>query len=469
MEYEFIFGDRTNMMELKIKDRHGLIFGRAPRPVTCGRDLKIGEGLVYPEINFTLPQISITPENWPDICKQYGEIIGQVCRRALDLKVPGLVVEFELLPPMTSRPEWGAEITRILTGTLDRFYQEKGLRSALRVTPVDIRDTDRPPKMRTGTHTALMFESFESCAAAGADLLSIESTGGKEVHDPALINGDLAGIVFALGVLAVRDMRFLWQRIGETAQTYNIIAAGDTACGFANTAMILADKGMIPKVLASLVRVASTVRSLQAYQQGAQGPSKDCAYEGPFLKAITGVPISMEGRSSACAHLSHIGNIASAACDLWSNESVQNIKLLSDFAPIVSLEQLAYDCRLMNQAVSEGRQAIETLQRWSVDSDSNLDPQAYVLRPDVVIDLSVRMLESESALAMTIAGMVATLDVLSEAAGKKILDLPAAEIRWLHLLRTQLEMIPDNEPDLFSYIKENTSYPPLFLAEEYDL
>ena len=37
-----------------------------------------------------------------------------------------------------------------------------------------------------------MVRSFELCAQAGADLLSIESTGGKEVHDDALLNGDLS-------------------------------------------------------------------------------------------------------------------------------------------------------------------------------------------------------------------------------------------------------------------------------------
>ena len=37
--------------------------------------------------------------------------------------------------------------------------------------------------------------SFDLCAQAGADLLSIESTGGKELHDDALLNGDLAGSV----------------------------------------------------------------------------------------------------------------------------------------------------------------------------------------------------------------------------------------------------------------------------------
>jgi len=42
-----------------------------------------------------------------------------------------------------------------------------------------------------------MVSSFELCADAGADLLSIESTGGKELHDDALLNADLAGSVFA--------------------------------------------------------------------------------------------------------------------------------------------------------------------------------------------------------------------------------------------------------------------------------
>ena len=51
-------------------------------------------------------------------------------------------------------------------------------------------------------------------------------------------------------------------------------------------------------------------RSLVAFEQGAIGPNKDCAYEGPYLKAITGFPISLEGAEAAVAHLSPIGNIA---------------------------------------------------------------------------------------------------------------------------------------------------------------
>jgi methanol--5-hydroxybenzimidazolylcobamide Co-methyltransferase len=104
-----------------------------------------------------------------------------------------------------------------------------------------------------------------------------------------------------------------------------------------------------------------------------------------------GVPISMEGRSAAWAHLSPVGNIAQAVCDCWSNESVQNVRLLSGPAPTVSLEQLAYDCRLMNTALAKGQGEARQLRDWLVESDAALDPQAYVLRPDVVSRLSQRI------------------------------------------------------------------------------
>ena len=357
-------------LDPKIRDEKDLIFGVSPVPLKCGRGITLGGGTVYPEINFTLPQMEVTDDTWPAVLKQYKMMTNGVCERAADLEAPGIVVEIELLPPMTEIPARGGEITALVRGILDEFYEKRGLASALRMTPVDIRDYQQPPRMRSGAETKLVLDSFEECARNGADLLSIESTGGKELHDKALLECDVPGIICALGVLAPRDMNFLWGEIEKIAQKHGVISAGDTACGFANTAMVLADKGMIPKVVAAVDRVAATVRSLQAFHQGAKGPSKDCAYEGPFLKVLTGMPISMEGRSAACAHLSGVGNIASAACDLWSNESVQNVRLLSGMAPTISMEQLIYDCRLMNQVSVDGRDAALTLRKWLVDSDA---------------------------------------------------------------------------------------------------
>ena len=129
-------------------------------------------------------------------------------------------------------------------------------------------------------------------------------------------------------MLGVRDMQMLWKKIVDVAKAQNKIAAGDTACGFGNTAMVLAEKGFIPKVFAAFDRIATITRTLVACEQGAVGPDKDCGYEGVFLKAIAGIPISMEGKTAACAHLSPVGNIAAACADLWSNESIQNLSLI---------------------------------------------------------------------------------------------------------------------------------------------
>ncbi len=457
-----------NIDRLIINNPDALLFGKSPRPVKLKRGFEIGSGAVYPEINFTLPQMIIDESNWNEIRDIYREIITEVCKRAVDLYAPALVVEFELLPPMTINPGWGGEITEILTGVLEDFYQKYDLKSALRATPVDIRDSDRPPLMRSGEMAEKMFRSFELCAAAGADILSIESTGGKEVHDEALVNADLQGIVFALGVLAIKDMDYLWEKIVKISDKYGVIPGGDTACGFANTAMVLADKGMIPKILAAVVRAASVSRSLRAYRQGALGPGKDCAYEGPFIKAMTGAPISMEGKSSACAHLSCLGNISSAYADLWSNESVQNIRLLSTYAPVVSVEQLIYDCRLMNLALKDSTDSSLKFRNWMIESDAYLDPQAYIFKPEHIISLSRKMIEAETPYKMVLAAVDGSLEILRKAIDDGVLKVNSMEKRWLDLLTMQNETIPEDENSLAELISTG-AYGGKYLPSEYGL
>jgi methanol--5-hydroxybenzimidazolylcobamide Co-methyltransferase len=453
---------------LAVTSLDDFVFGLAPRPVVCGRGVELGKGQVIPEINFTLPPVEINAATWADIRREYSEIIESVCRRAVELEVPALLVEFETLPPMTVKPQWGAEITRILADTLRRYHDQHGLKNALRLTPNDTRDHERPPRMCRGPYWDGMLELFQRAAEAGADLLAIESTGGKEVSDEALMKADLRGLVFALGVLAARDMRFLWSEIVSICRTSGIVASGDTACGFANTAMILAEQKLLPRVFAAIVRVATVPRSLVAYAVGAAGPSKDCAYEGPYMKAIAGVPISMEGRSAACAHLSPIGNIAQAVCDCWSNESVQNVRLLSASAPVVSLEQLAYDCRLMNTAAAASPADARRLRDWLTDSDAALDPQAYVLRPDVVLRLSQAILAEPTPYLQTRRAVIAATREICSASDEGRLRIVAREVRWLARLREQAEALPEDENVLIGEVLDSPDHPP-FLAEEYGL
>src|SRR5208282_4276214 len=166
--------------------------------------------------------------------------------------------------------------------------------------------------------------------------------------------------------------------------------------GFGNTAMALAEQKMIPRVFAAVVRAVTAVRSLVAYECGAVGPGKDCGYENPILKAITGCPMAMEGKTAACAHLSPMGNLAAACCDTWSNESVQNIKLLGGMAPTCYLEQLAYDCRLFNTARRHGKKSALQLQHWLVESDVATDPQAFILSPQSAVALAQVIVMSDS-------------------------------------------------------------------------
>jgi methanol--5-hydroxybenzimidazolylcobamide Co-methyltransferase len=444
---------------LAIADPAELIYGIAPRPVTCGFGLTIGGGLVFPEVNFTLPAIAIEPGTWREIVVQYDEMAGQIIGRAVDLKVPGIVLEFELLPPMTDTPEWGAEIAALLHGRLEQAHERHGLRSALRVTPTDIREQEKPLLLRTGPSWDKLRRSFELCIAAGADIVSIESIGGKEVHDRALMYGDIRGIAFALGVLAPGDMSWLWTRICELSAG-RAIAGGDSACGFANTAMQLAGQRLLPEVLAAVVRAMSSVRSLVAFEAGAVGPSKDCAYEGPVMKAIAGVPISMEGKSASCAHFSPIGNVAAAVCDLWSNESVQNVRLLSGSAPEAYTELLAYDCRLMNVAAAHGE--ARRLRDWMTESDEWLSPQAAVLSPAATIRIAQAIVAESDPYRRTVAAGRAAIAILRQPQ----MLLARKELHWLDRIEREFTELPTDGSDLLAEMLEQ--YPHLNLSN-YDL
>jgi len=453
---------------LAIAKSDDLVFGTAPYPVTLANGLVIGGGVVYPELNFTLPSMEITAATMPEVLRQYSEMIDGACRRAAELHAPGLIVEFELLPPLTLEPEWGADVTRVLRRRLDLLQAEHPVKVGLRGTPNDIREFDRPPRMRSGGYVEKMFRSFELCARAGADFLAIESTGGKELHDVALVTGDLELSVFSLGVLASRDMAWLWDRIVKICQETGSIPSGDSACGFGNTAMVLADQRQIPKVWAAVVRVMSVARSLVAHERGAVGPGKDCAYEAVYLKAITGTPISLEGAEAACAHLSPIGNIAKAAADLWSNESVQNVKLLSAMAPTVSLEQLVYAVRLMNAASSEGPRAARDLRDWFVKSDCAFDPQAYVLRPDVVVELATSMIAEPTPYLRTRRAALDTLALLRRAHGEGAFPISKTEVRWLDRLSKQANALPEDEDEFIAAMKTKIDLSKVRL-EEYGL
>lgn len=454
--------------ELAIPNPADLLFGVAPKPLTTCRGMTLGGGLVYPELNFTLPPMFVEESTMPEVRRQYQQIIQGAMQRAVELEAPGVVVEFETLPPMTENPAWGIELTRILLDGMEDAYAKHGLKSVLRITPNDTREMERPPRMRSGQLYEAMLQTFDGCAEAGAELLSIESVGGKEIHDEALTMGDIRGVIFALCVLGVRDMRFLWTELVKIARKRGVHCAGDTACGFGNTAMVLAEQKMIPRVFAAVVRAVSAVRTLACYECGAVGPGKDCGYENPILKAITGFPMAMEGKTSACAHLSPLGNIAAATCDTWSNESVQNIKLLGGMAPTCYMEQLIYDCRVMNQALEEGRDQALLYRKWLVNSDAGRDPQAFILTPENAIAIAQSIVGAPSPLESGRAAALTAIRLLREGRQDGRLNIHPRELPWLDRMQSTIEAIPSSEAEFIGEMMPEVDTTK-FVAGDYDL
>jgi methanol--5-hydroxybenzimidazolylcobamide Co-methyltransferase len=433
-------------------DGGNLMYGSAVHPLDRN-GVQIGAGEVLPEIKFTLPTMQIGEETMPDVRGQYREMLEGILSRAVELSQERLVVELELLPPLTANPAWGAEITAIVRDVMERYRSGYGQKALLRLTAVDLRESHGSGK-RDGRDLQNVLETFRLCARSGADLLAIESIGGKEVTDKAVMEADFPGYVMGL-MLACRDMEFLWGRICSVAEETGSIPSGDTACGFGNTAMVLADRRYTPKVFAAVVRAMTAVRSLVAYEQGGVGPGKDCGYENPYLKAITGFPMSMEGKSAACAHFSCLGNISAAYADLWSNESVQNVRLLSGMAPVVSTEQLIYDCRLLNTAAESGETA--RMRDWLVKSDAPRDVQAFIFTPDNVGVIAMAIVSGGNHYDSLKNTAAATLDLIwkgCKTGGVRLSDL---ELKWLRLIQESLGTLPPTASDLIASLESSWS------------
>lgn len=457
---------RTPFKTMAITDPDALMYGAAPKPFTTQSNIVIGGGEVYPELNFTLPPMNVNEETIQQANDIYKEMIDGVLKRAAELGQQKVVVEFETVPSFTLVPKFGLETTKLLLDAEREAEEKYGIQCALRFTPNDTREMSRPPQMRGGQYYDDMMYFFEEAAKLGPDWISIESTGGKEIDDEGLVNADIRRVIFALGACACTDMEFLWGKVADICAGTKMAVGGDSSCGFANTAMVLAEKKFIPRTFAAVVRAATVPRALVAYEMGAVAPSKDCEYVGPYIKAITGYPIAMEGRMASGAHLSPIGNIAAANADLWSNESIQQVRLLSDMAPVVGMEQLIFDCRMLNTAAKMGQGRV--MRDIMIESDAPLDVQGYILRPEVVIELSQEILKYEDDFLRTKAAAAKAVEILQKAIEDGKVQCADRDAAWLDMMEETIEEIPDDRMGFYEEMKDEFKEGE-FLPAEYGL
>jgi methanol--5-hydroxybenzimidazolylcobamide Co-methyltransferase len=323
--------------------------------------------------------------------------------------------------------------------------EKYGLKAAYRSTPADLRKPDMH-HMRESDYTMEIIETFKEVSKY-ADVVSIESMGGKEIFDHAIIRNDIAGILFGIGVLGAIDMEWMWDQIVAICKENNCIAGGDTNCSEANTAMFMAG-GMtskdVPHVMAALARAISAARTMVAYECGATGPTKDCAYEDPIIKAMTGVPISTEGKASACAHSDLASNIIMAVCDLWSNEAVEYHDMFGATTTSVFAEILGYDCAILNTALELGHQ--EAVKEILVNSDMYRDSHSLIIAPDNAWEIGNAIVSNRatSNYASARAGAIKAGEIIQNDPKMK---LTALEKDALNKAMKDLDALPDAEGD----------------------
>ncbi|AKB77831.1 Methanol:corrinoid methyltransferase [Methanosarcina horonobensis HB-1 = JCM 15518] len=354
-----------------------MVFGKATKPVKAGLGLEIGAGYTTPEVNYApRPEAGASKEK---LVKEYERITTDIMARMVQIGAPSVVLETEHVQQMSNNPSWGAEVAHAQKTIMEDYHDEHGIKCALRHTIGDIRESRDYLELRGDKYNTFM-EAFEQCAQNGADMLSVESMGGKEVFDYAILRNDMPGVLFGIGVLGSMDMEMIWSDIADIAKKNNVVAAGDTDCAQANTAMFIAG-GLLDKNLAHTIaiiaRAISAARTLVAYESGATGPGKDCGYENTIVKSVAGVPIAQEGKTSTCAHSDLMGNLTMQCCDLWSNESVEYHGEFGGTTVQCWSESLAYDCALMNVALNSGNEKV--LRDLFAASDMYRDAQGYVL------------------------------------------------------------------------------------------
>lgn len=434
---------RKIITEMAYENGDEMIFGTAKHPVTTKRGIVIGGGHVHPEV---VPHPRPGSEKtMKTLLREYERANGDAPERMVIVGHPTLQIENEHVFQMTHNPKWGGEIAAQTAKQMDEYLDEYGLKASYRSTIADLRKPDMV-NMRDSDYTREIIESFNECSKH-ADIVSIESMGGKEIFDHAIIRNDIGGILFGIGVLGAIDMEWMWTQIVEIAEKNGCIPGGDTNCSEANTAMFMAG-GMtskdVPHVMAGLARAIAASRTLVAYECGAKGPTKDCAYEDPIIKAMAGVPISTEGKTSACAHSDLAGNLIGAVCDLWSNEAVEYHDMFGATTTSVFAEILGYDCAMFNTSIELGYQ--EQLKEILVNSDMYRDSHSLLLAPNNAWEIGNAIVSNRDKGNYTSAragAMKAGEIILAD----DLMKITALEKQSLEKALNDLEALPDNEGD----------------------
>jgi methanol--5-hydroxybenzimidazolylcobamide Co-methyltransferase len=434
--------------KMEYKSPEDMVFGEAKYPLTYGLGQKIGAGTVVPEINFApRPGSEKSPAT---LTREYVDYITKdILDRAVTLGFPAVQLENEWIHQMGNDPaKYAKPVVAGQKALMQKYHDEYGISLSIRHTIADPRLAEkgmRPGMDKVHEYPEKVIASAEVAAANGADVLSIESMGGKELSDYAILHQDIRGWLFGIGYVGSIDMEWLWPQLVDICKKNKIIAGGDTNCAGANTSMFMAggylDKD-IPRTFAAVTRAIASARTLVAYECGATGPDKDCGYEGPILKSISGKPSAQEGKGAQDSHADLMGNLMAQVCDLWSNESVEYHAEFGGSSVACWLGVIGYEAALMN--TSKQMKQDKVLRDIYAASDSYRSPEGFILRYDNAFKIGQAIVAegNDIYLRSKAAGMKAA-ELIAEANAKGQMKLNKHEKDMLAKIQTDLKALPD--------------------------
>ncbi len=462
----------TKFTKMAYDKADDMLFGHAKKPVSYGLGIKVGAGRVIPEINYA-PRAG-TEKSIERITKEYVDYISKdAITRALTLGFPDLQLETEWVSQMGTVPGMAASVVSGQKAITEKYHKEYGINLAVRHTIPDQREAEHG--LREGMdkkfgYPEKFIECCENACENGADVLSVESVGGKEFADYAVTHGDITAFLFGVGYLGSIDMEHIWTEMVSIAKKNKVIPGGDTNCSGANVSMFMAGGLLdndVQRTFSAVTRAISAARTMVAIEAGATGPDKDCGYEGPIIKSITGTPTAQEGKNCQCAHADLQGNLMAQCCDLWSNESVEYHPEFGGSSVQCWLGSLGYETSLMNTAIATGQGKV--LRDLYMTTDRTRGPEGYILAYDNAWQIGKAIAENGDNyyLRAKAAGITAA-KIIRVGYDKKELILTKKQLDVLDKIVVELEALPDDEDKFYDYcVKKYQHDVPTFNPKSY--
>ena len=462
----------TRFTKMAYSNPDEIVFGTSKSPVSYGFGIKVGAGRVIPELNYG-PRPG-TEKDPARLKKEYVDYISKdVLLRAVTLGFPDVQLETEWVSQMGNK-KFSIGVVEGQKEICEKFHEEYGINCAVRQTLPDQREAEeglRPGMKGKHGYPEALFGCAEVACENGADVLACETMGGKELADHAVTTGDAVAFLYGVGYLGSIDMEFIWSEFVNIAKKNKVTVGGDTNCSGANTSMFMAG-GMldndVQRTFSAVTRAMAAARTMVAMECGASGPDKDCGYEGPIIKTITGRPAAQEGKNCQCAHADLQGNLMAQICDLWSNESVEYHPEFGGSSVQCWLGSLGYEVALMNCAIATGNE--KTLRDLYMITDRVRGPEGYMLAYDNAFKVGEAIAkEGNNIYLRAKAAGLAAAKVIKAGFEAKELGLTNKQRDVLEGIIKDLEALPADEAKFFEFADKKYADVPNYNKKNYGL